>query len=1074
MLTTRASRITSIPKAMLAVLLAFVLAFCGIPATAFAAPEADGDAQAQLQDDGQASPDEQLDTSSDDMQTNEIAGVGLMAAALTPQDLSAQASNDKISFVSGMPSLANDKSDNYLLVEYTDEFFAKDSSEFNTDLAYASTCLAGATMNSNLYGIDYSRKSVNIRSFLQDVGCNDIKVNEGYTSRPTEKSNIGVAVGYKNINVNNTKYKLFVVGIRGGNYEGEWAGNVRVGASGDHNGFAEARDSVLGFVLPYIAEHTSSGDNVKIWISGYSRSAATANLVGGWLSTWLKTGSKVIQRNTPTVTYAKNYDASLMRNTQSASYDLSGRRMDANDIYCYPVNAPLGGEKKTVDANNKYCVGVHNLINPDDWIPQVAPAWWGFARYGTDHDITGTYKEGESFVDRPKVAYDGKTTTMLGRLAKIESQAKYTFTGYSFRQYLFSKKVLAAYLAAPVATVAAQGVRKAYNAVEAKIKSWWSKKKVVDTANYTPIIFDDAGEGNVFISKKKELVNNQGRYYTEFMRFFADAIGATDRTQYTNKYQKNMEFLMSVFMGQNAEQKAKFKSALKSNISTAVRGTGTKKANVIRKLVADMVGRNGALGLISIDTVLMLIVDPWDTVKSNTTNALIKSYREAGIHVDAATVNTTTDALMSIAKGLYDREQKIGKLNFYHLVTLVKAVGSIGQAHWPEVAAAWQSKCAPGSAASFKGKGFKPQSLSAQALTAQGDEGLAAQDASTHWITVRTNGANVASFERQTGEVIGTLPIPDDIADSDEIVLASWSLCDSDGSVLKPSVSLDYELEDSDPAEIILLANHETLAQGEVYLYADYTDDYSQADPIASFTVLEGSTLTVSPDIWEQESLGNLAYGYYTIPERQGYSFIGWVTEPDEDGDVFAVDAESEISYEDLDGSVLRLYADWGDDAIWAVNYHANRDASDTEMLDELTDAEDDVVLIGYNEFINAGYTFDGWNTAADGSGVAITANSTHSLEELGLMSRDDYHARLGTLDETQEATADEYTDQVVLDLYAQWKPVGAPTKPASSNTPKTGDALPAWLPSALIAMALASAALALYSMRRKRMEADR
>jgi len=28
-------------------------------------------------------------------------------------------------------------------------------------------------------------------------------------------------------------------------------------------------------------------------------------------------------------------------------------------------------------------------------------------------------------------------------------------------------------------------------------------------------------------------------------------------------------------------------------------------------------------------------------------------------------------------------------------------------------------------------------------------------------------------------------------------------------------------------------------------------------------------------------------------------------------------------------------------------------------------------------------------------------------------MSRDDYHARLGTLDETQEATADEYTDQV-------------------------------------------------------------
>ncbi len=1063
---THTRRIMSIPKSMLAVLLAFVLSFYGIPDTALAASEDGGESQAQSQGNGQESFDAQPDSSSGDVEAGEIAGVELMAAALTPQDLTAQASNGKIRFVSGMPSLANDKADNYLTVEYSDEYFAKNSSEYNTDLAYASTCLAGATMNSNLYGTDYSRKAVNIRSFLQDVGCNDIKVNEGYTSRPTEKSNIGVAVGYKDINVNNTKYKLFVVGIRGGNYEGEWAGNVRVGASGDHQGFAEARDSVLGFVLPYIVEHTASGDNVKIWISGYSRSAATANLVGGWLSTWLKTGSKEIKGKTPTVTYAKNYDAKLMRNTESASYDLSGRRMDANDVYCYPVNAPLGGEKSVVDANNKYCVGVHNLINPDDWIPQVAPAWWGFARYGTDHDITGTYKEGESFVDRPKVVYDGKTTTMLSRLAKIESQAKFTFTGYSFRQYMFSKMVMAAYLAAPAATVAVQAGRKAYNWAEAKVKSWWTKKKVVDTANYTPIIFDDAGEGNMFISKKKELVNNQGRYYTEFMRFFADAIGATDRTQYTNKYQKNLEFLMGVFMGMNAQQKAKFNAALRENISTAVRGTGGKKVNVIRKLISDLVGRNGAVGLITLDTCLMLILDPSATVSMNTTSALTKSYNAAGIHVDAATVATTTNALMNIASGVYNSEQKIGKLNFYHLITLAKAVGSIGQAHWPEVAAAWQSKCEPGNAASFKGK-----SLGTQALTAQGDEGASAQDEKTHLVTVRVDGGNAGTFERQTGEVIGTLPISDDVAENEEIVLSSWSLCDGSGNVLNPSVSLDYELQDSDPAEIVLLPNHETLAQGTVYLYADYTDDYSEADLVNSFTVLDGGTLNISPDVWEEESLGNLAYGYYTIPERQGYSLIGWVSEPDEDGNVLAVDADFDITYEDLEGGELKLYADWGDDAMWAVNYHANRNQLDTEIADDLTDAEGDVVLIGQNEFENPGYTFEGWNTAPDGSGLAVAADSTQTLEQLGLMSRDEFHEKQGTLDESDEATAEEYTDQATLDLYAQWKPT---TKATSSKTPKTGDALPGWLPSMLIAFALGSAMMALYSMRRERMEDER
>ena len=111
----------------------------------------------------------------------------------------------------------------------------------------------------------------------------------------------------------------------------------------------------------------------------------------------------------------------------------------------------------------------------------------------------------------------------------------------------------------------------------------------------------------------------------------------------------------------------------------------------------------------------MLILDPSATVSMNTTSALTKSYNAAGIHVDAATVATTTNALMNIASGVYNSEQKIGKLNFYHLITLAKAVGSIGQAHWPEVAAAWQSKCEPGNAALFKGK-----SLETQALTAQG------------------------------------------------------------------------------------------------------------------------------------------------------------------------------------------------------------------------------------------------------------------------------------------------------------------------------------------------------------------
>ncbi len=92
-----------------------------------------------------------------------------------------------------------------------------------------------------------------------------MRANDGYNYKPMEKANIGVAIGYKDILVNNTTYRLFVFAARGGGYEEEWAVNMRVGTEGDATGFQEARDGAIGFIMPYIKEHTDGLDgNVNV------------------------------------------------------------------------------------------------------------------------------------------------------------------------------------------------------------------------------------------------------------------------------------------------------------------------------------------------------------------------------------------------------------------------------------------------------------------------------------------------------------------------------------------------------------------------------------------------------------------------------------------------------------------------------------------------------------------------------------------------------------------------------------------------------------------------------------------
>ena len=259
---------------------------------------------------------------------------------------------------------------------YDDAYFSDDAHIYNPHLATMSLCFELSAWNSNDTGRDanhpklssnYANKSVNAQELLKKIGFSGIAVNEWFTEKP-EMDSIGVIGASKSIRAKNQDYTLIAVAIRGGGYESEWASNFTMGTTGQHEGFREAKENVLAFLRAYVAHYNITGD-IKLWLTGYSRAGATANLVAGALD------DAVFSGNTGTLG-----NSTILTN---------------NDIYTYTFETPKGALlRDNIVATSKYIDGkltgsgkygnIFNYINPNDFVPYVAPEEFDFGRYGVD------------------------------------------------------------------------------------------------------------------------------------------------------------------------------------------------------------------------------------------------------------------------------------------------------------------------------------------------------------------------------------------------------------------------------------------------------------------------------------------------------------------------------------------------------------------------------------------------------------------------------------------------------------------------------------------------------------------
>ena len=106
-----------------------------------------------------------------------------------------------------------------------------------------------------------------------------------------------------------------------------------------------------------------------------------------------------------------------------------------------------------------------------------------------------------------------------------------------------------------------------------------------------------------------------------------------------------------------------------------------------------------------------------------------------------------------------------------------------------------------------------------------------------------------------------------------------------------------------------------------------------------------------------------------TQPSRVGYTFAGWNTRRDGSGVAYASGAALVMP-----GSDVTLFAQWSDRS-YSVSYHANNGTGSPPSTNSRSFLA--ATTVASSSLSRSGFTFIGWNSAADGSGSSYSPGST-------------------------------------------------------------------------------------------------
>lgn len=208
---------------------------------------------------------------------------------------------------------------------YSDDLFRYPSDEFSRLFAQCSLGFAISAFRN-----DKEDFMPTYNQYLAAAGFSN-RDSFGYDHPPTKDSLAGV-IAHKRID----DTTVIAATACGAGYGEEWSSNLMVGTGPRHEGFNNAAKILEERIDSYIRNHNIKGKK-KLWISGYSRASAVANI----------TAADMIE---------------------SGEFD---------DVYAYLTAVPRTTKKPVAYP------GIYNICGKNDPVTRMPLQSWGFERYGT-------------------------------------------------------------------------------------------------------------------------------------------------------------------------------------------------------------------------------------------------------------------------------------------------------------------------------------------------------------------------------------------------------------------------------------------------------------------------------------------------------------------------------------------------------------------------------------------------------------------------------------------------------------------------------------------------------------------
>ena len=244
-----------------------------------------------------------------------------------------------------------DKKTAKYIYDYDENWFFTPSTTYQHGLTKMSIrgAVAGYGVMDDPYSID-----TNIKYLMAETDKNSLEFTNYESSYTDPKTNtIGYAISSKNIKNSAGKTgSLLMVTVRGGGYMDEWGGNFDLGTKDEHQGFNEAALQVRDGIKKYVEKYKDKLPyELKVWISGYSRGAATTNRV------------------------AKMLD------------DGAVEGLTRDNIYAFCFECPQNTTKTQSYVESDKYKNIVSIVNSVDLVPKVAMSGFEFKRYGTVYQL---------------------------------------------------------------------------------------------------------------------------------------------------------------------------------------------------------------------------------------------------------------------------------------------------------------------------------------------------------------------------------------------------------------------------------------------------------------------------------------------------------------------------------------------------------------------------------------------------------------------------------------------------------------------------------------------------------------